>query len=384
MAVTYDDGDMGHLSKHVKHRLRAPHPERCEGQFVDFLLECGGRFRGGLLIPASDETLTTVSRHKNLLERHFIVACTEWEITERFIDKKQTYALAERIGVPAPKTVLPQSVEDVEKYGQAMEYPCLVKPCQGHRYYAAFGEKMVRVDSFDQMLAAYRLAADAGIGVMLQEVIPGDDSQGANYNSYSWNNTPLVEFTAQQLRNAPPELGSPRVVVSRRIAEIVEPGRRILRAMGFYGYSCTEFKRDPRDGIYKLMEVNGRHNRSSLLAVRCGVNFPWLQYKHLVLGEPPTGSDYCTGVYWISLARDAAHSVGSRRLERHSLSDYLRPYLGPHVFAVLDWGDPAPFVQRCIGLARQAFDRGLSALTRRGSRSAQMKGESNEKRCYST
>ena len=29
-------------------------------------------------------------------------------------------------------------------------------------------------------------------------------------------------------------------------------------------------KRDARDGRYKLLEINARHNMSSLLAVRCG------------------------------------------------------------------------------------------------------------------
>ncbi|MCZ7545988.1 MAG: hypothetical protein M5R40_21800 [Anaerolineae bacterium] len=49
----------------------------------------------------------TVSKHKALLERHYIVACTEWAITEQFIDKKRTYALADAIGVPAPRTIVP-------------------------------------------------------------------------------------------------------------------------------------------------------------------------------------------------------------------------------------------------------------------------------------
>ena len=52
------------------------------------------------------------------------------------------------------------------------------------------------------------------------------------------------------------------MVLSEHVPEVIEPGRKILQAMGFYGYACTEFKRDPRDGSHKLMEVNGRHNLS--------------------------------------------------------------------------------------------------------------------------
>jgi D-aspartate ligase len=307
------------------------------------------------LIPTSDETLGAISRHKTLLERHYHVACTEWNITEQFIDKKRTYALADAIGVPAPKTTLPHSAEDVETYSRTVHYPCLVKPCQSHRYEDRFKRKMVRVENLQQMLAAYQEAAGAGLETMLQELIPGDDTQGVNYNSYFWNGEPCVEFTAEKVRNAPPELGSPRVAISKHIPEVLEPGRKILQALGFYGYSCTEFKKDARDGIYKLMEVNGRHNRSGLLAVHCGINFPWIQYKHLVCGEIPMACDYRTGIYWIDIFRDISYSLKCFRKERYSLSQYIRPYRSPHVFAIWDKQDPKPFVRRGINLAKRVL-----------------------------
>lgn len=352
VAALWDEKeDMGYASKYVREVVRVPHPEQCEEQFIDLLMQLSRRLGGALLIPTSDETLCAVSRHKSALEAHYIVACTDWAATERFIDKKRTYALAEAIGVPAPQTAVPHSAEDVEEFSRRIEYPCLVKPCQSHLYFERFKRKMARVENFDQMLAAWREAAQAGLETMLQELIPGGDAQGANYNSYIWEGEPLVEFTAAKVRNAPPELGSPRVVVSRRIPEILEPGRKILNAMGFQGYSCTEFKKDIRDGIYKLMEVNGRHNRSGMLAVSCGVNFPWIQYRHLVLGEKPAACDYRAEVYWIDFLRDLGFSLKFFRRERYSLAEYLRPYRSPHVFAVLDGSDPKPFIVRSMRLA---------------------------------
>jgi D-aspartate ligase len=354
IAVTSDDRDMGHVSKYVTEWMRAPDPEESEDGFVDLLVKTADRFGGGVLIPANDATLVAVSRHKSLLERHYIVACTEWEITERLIDKKHTYALAEENGVPAPKTVVPQSRDDVESYGEMVQYPCLVKPAQVHLYYALFKEKMVKVESIDEMLAAYQRACDAGLEVMLQELIPGDDSHGVSYHSYVWDDQAVAEFTAQQLRNAPPEIGSPRVMVSKYIPEVIEPGRKILRALRYYGFSCTEFKKDPRDGIYKLMEVNGRHSMAEILDVHCGINFPWLHYKHLVDGELPPASDFKTGVYWINLTTDIGYSLRYFNKERLSLKQYVQPYRSPHVFAILDFKDPKPFLHRSIDMVRRA------------------------------
>jgi len=356
VAVYYDlHKDMGYVSKYVKHKIYAPHPERSEDEFLNLLIESASRFGGGLLIPVSDETLVTVSRNKDLLGRHYVVACTEWDITRQFIDKKHTYALAEAVGVATPKTIVPRSPEDVESYGKTIEYPCLVKPCQSHLFFARFGRKMVPVSNLEHMLSIYQQASDAGMDVMLQEIIPGDDTHVVNYNSYFWDGQPLAEFTAQQLRKAPPEFGSPCVAVSKQIPEVIEPGRKILRSMGFYGYSCTEFKKDPRDGVYKLMEVNGRHNLSSLLAVHCGINFPWLHYKHLVQGELPTAVAYRTGIYWIDITRDASYSVRCLSKHRYSPIQYVLPYLKPHVFAVLDLKDPKPFVKRLADLITRAI-----------------------------
>lgn len=353
--VSDEKEDMGYVSKYVTEKIPAPHPEKSEDQYIDTLVKLAARFGGGLLIPTSDETLCTISRQKTLLEGHYLVACTEWAITEKFVNKKHTYTLADAIGVPAPKTTVPHSVEDVESYSKTISFPCLVKPCQSHVYEDRFKRKMVRVENLQQMLAAYQEAVDAGLEMMLQEFIPGDDAQGVNYNSYFWNGEPLTEFTAEKVRNAPPQVGSPRVAVSKHIPEALEPGRKILRAMGFYGYSCTEFKKDARDGIYKLMEVNGRHNRSGLLSVHCGINFPWIQYKHLVDGELPSASDFQTGIYWIDIFRDISFSLKYFRKEGYSLSQYIQPYRNPHVFAIFDRHDPKPFIRRGFNLARRVL-----------------------------
>ncbi len=354
IGVYYDRKDMGYASRYLREKLEAPHPEREEERFLDLLMCLGRRYPGSVLFPVSDETLKMVSRYKPVLEQDFIVACPDWTITRKLIEKRFTYALADQIGVPAPKTLLPDSLEAVEEYSQEASYPCLVKPVESHVYFARFHTKMVKAYTPDDLIAAYRQAAGAGLSVVLQELIPGGDTLGVNYNSYFWEGQPLAEFTAQKVRSAPPELGSPCVARSERIPEVMEAGRAILKAMNFYGYSCTEFKLDPRDGVYKLMEVNGRHNLSTQLAVSCGLNFPWLHYRHLTEGILPESAGFRTGLNWIDGTRDIAYLPRYLGKER-SLSKFLKPYFQPHVFAVLDWKDPLPILKRWVDLGLKGF-----------------------------
>ncbi|MDD5371680.1 MAG: hypothetical protein PHQ40_21575, partial [Anaerolineaceae bacterium] len=242
--------------------------------------------------------------------------------------------------------------------------PCLVKPCQSHLYFDAFRRKMVKVGDQDQLIAAYLEATNAGFEVMIQEYIPGEASQGANYNSYSINHEGLVEFTAQKIRNAPPDTGSPCVVLSQHIPEVVVPGRKILKEIGFYGYACTEFKLDPRDGVYKLMEVNGRHNLSALLAIRCGINFPLIHYHHLIRGELPPACDFKTNIYWIDIYRDISYCPKFLLHKQHSITQFLRPYFNAHIDAIFDFNDLKPFRKRLIELIK-VFIQHLNAFIKR-------------------
>lgn len=351
VVVHYDRRDMAQHSRYATQTLAALHPQQDEAGFVAQVLQLAEKWQGAVLIPASDETLVVAARHKEALSRHFQVACPDYATVCQVIDKEQTYRLAGTAEVLAPRTLMPRSLADVQDFCGEVVFPCLLKPAQSHLFYSQFGVKMFVAENPAQLLDGYRHAADAGLEVMVQEYIPGGDGDVANYNCYAVGGEVLAEFTADHIRNAPPWFGSPRVVRSRRIDALLQPGRRLMQALNYTGYACTEFKRDRRDGQYKLMEINGRHNLSTLLAVRCGINFPWLEYRHRAYGDLPGAQTFQSGVYWIDLSRDIAYSLKHRHEEQYALRDYLRPYLHPHVWAICDWRDPLPFVRRIGHLA---------------------------------
>jgi len=339
-------------SKYVQAKIDIPSPKEAEA-FVEKLLEIGRDYEGSLLVTGQDDAVVTISRNKEALSSCFVVASPEWEIAKRFIDKSYTYALADEIGVPAPKTLSPTHADEVSDYGKVVQYPCLIKPRQVHLFQKLFRAKMFLVDDFDELMTKYQEVSQANIEVMIQEFIPGEDVDVVNYNSYIAAGLDPVVFTAAHIRNAPPQLGSPRVVMSQDIPEIKEPGRKLLEAMGFNGFSCTEFKKDSRDGVFKLMEVNGRHNRSAMLAIRCGINFPWIEYAHLMLGESPRPSGFEEGVYWMDTILDIKSSLRYRREERYSLAQYVEPYLKPHVDNFFNFRDLGPIARRIlIGTSR--------------------------------
>jgi predicted ATP-grasp superfamily ATP-dependent carboligase len=277
-----------------------------------------------------------------VLERHFLVDCADWTVAERFIDKRYTYDVAAEIGLALPRTVVPKDEDEVRALGAEVMFPCLVKPRESHLWAARFGGKYDLVDSADEMLASYERASDAGLEVVIQELILGRDRNGVNYNTYRAEGAVLAECTARKIRQGPPRSGLPRVVLSARVDDVVEPARRLLDALELDGFACVEFRRDDRDGAFKLLEVNGRHNLSSLLSIRCGLNFPYIGYRYLTTGERPEPTAARTGLYWIDEWLELSFNRSAAGRDGDTWGQIARPWLDNHVFSVLDRRDPAP------------------------------------------
>jgi D-aspartate ligase len=347
VAVQFDKRDIAQHSRYVTAVHQVPRPDVHEEEFVAQLEAIGARHPGALLVPAHDAAVVAISRHRQRLGQTMVVACPGWDVARLYIDKRETYRLAASVGVPTPRTLTPRTPEDVEQAIEEIGLPVLVKPSHSHLFVSKFGRKMIEAAEASEVRTAFELAEGADLEVMLQEIIPGPDSAGVNYNSYMVDGRAVAEFTARKVRNSPSRWGSPRVAVGERVEEVMEPGRRLLSAMGFAGFSCVEWKCDERDGVFKLMEVNGRHNLSSMLAVRSGVDFPWIEYRHRldgVLPDPIEGFE--EGRYWIDILRDVGTTFREWRTEGYSLAEYARPYLRRHVHAHWSWTDPVPMFVR--------------------------------------
>lgn len=353
IVIYYGQEDMGYRSKYVRDCLFTERPESSEDAFLDVLVRCNQKYGKCVVFPSDDASLWVVAKNKQSLSAYHSLACPDWELVELVIDKKRTYELAAQNDIPSPKTMVPADESEVKSFCESIGYPCLIKPCLSHRYYDHFKKKMTRVENLQQALAAYREAAALDVEVMVQELIPGGDTLGVNYNSFVSADSAPVEFIAEKVRLSPPGFGVPRVVRSKWIPAVAEAGQKTVRTFAYQGYSCTEFKRDPRDGTFKLMELNGRHNRSSLLSLRCGINFPFIEYQSHVNGVCLQQVQSDVEYLWIDEFRDLYQTFVSAKEESLGLRRIIEPYVKKHVFAVFDRRDLAPFATRVQGLLRQ-------------------------------
>ena len=88
--------------------------------------------------------------------------------------------------------------------------------------------------------------------------------------------------------------------------------------------SQVEFKRDPRDGRFCLMEINARHWKWHGLAARCGVNLSYVAYRDAI-GDPYLARRQRDGVKWIVANKDVPLALleigaGARRASIRALA----------------------------------------------------------------
>lgn len=354
IGVYYNKLDMGYVSKYVRERFQITDPNIDEKLFIDELKEISNKYKNAVLFASDDTTLLAVSKNKKVLSDLFRVEAPAWETTNKFIDKQYTYALAHEIGVIAPKTFLPKNLEEAKQLVKQLDFPCLLKPTIGHIFFSTFKKKMLFINNLDELIDAYTKIGDFNIQMMLQEFIPGDDTHGVNYNSIFVNGKPVIEFTSEKVRLTPPRTGFPRVIISKFIDQVIDPGRKMLEALNYDGFSCMEFKKDNRNGNYVFMEINGRQNLSTPLAVKCGLNFPYITYRKLIDGSiPEIIGEYRKGTYWIDTGKDIVESVRSFKQEHFNILEYIRPYLSSNVQTIPDLKDLQPLLKRFSDGIRQ-------------------------------
>jgi D-aspartate ligase len=131
-------------------------------------------------------------------------------------------------------------------------------------------------------------------------------------------------LVAQRLRQHPHEFGRAATYVeSISLPAIEELSERFLKKINYYGLVEVEYKLDPRDGQYKLLDVNARIWGFHSLGFPAGVDFPYLLFADQLGNQTPRCRGEA-GIGWLRLFTDVPTAL-SGILGRHTDAlSYLR------------------------------------------------------------
>lgn len=358
--VLDDERSVARFSRYTRGTIRAANL-RDEDVTVEVLtgLAQQRNLRGWVLYPTRDETVAALSRHREVLARWYRVPTPEWSAVQWIWDKRNTYARARELGLATPATWRVR--EESELDAIAAGPPYVVKPAIKEHFFYATRAKAWRANSREELRRAFRRAS-AQVGaeeVMIQELIPGGGRQQFAYCALFKDGRALASMTVCRLRQHPEEFGRASTYVETVEApHLEEISTRFLRAIGYYGLVEMEYKLDPRDGYYKLLDVNGRTWGYHSLGPAAGVDFPHLLFADQ-LGMPVAESHARAGVRWVRLATDLPTGLLGACAGRQRWGEYWRSLRRADTEAVFSMRDPWPgLAELCLLpylIARRGF-----------------------------
>jgi len=319
-----------------------------------------------VLIPSGDLNLAAISENREALSEHYLFALPPKEVVKLFLNKKAFYKLAMERGFPIPRTYFTEGDGfDIEAIVREIAYPCLIKPFQPNATWRkTFDTRLFLADSPEMLRSLFDSIYPVHQDLVIQEYMPGKDSQlywGVSY--LDAQGRPLAVWSGRKLRQYPRRFGTATLAESCREPWVASQAVSILQAMGHRGYGVVEFKKDRRDGNFKITEATGgRTWFPHSIVTRSGINLPWIMYRDL-LGlpvEPQT--QFEEGIKWIHEERDLKTMFLYFLPEKeYSVWSWLRSYEGKRMYAYAAWDDPQPFLTS-VGRILQA---GVSRVRRR-------------------
>jgi D-aspartate ligase len=343
VCVIDDEWSIARYSRYATHSV-AVGSFRDERHTVQIVMETARRLDlwNWVLYPTRDETVAAFARYREELKEYFRVATPGWNTTQWVWDKRNTYSLAQKLNISVPKTWYPKDVTDLDDI--AADLPLVIKPAIKEHFFYATKAKAWRANSRRELAELFQRAVrQVGPGeAMIQDLIPGNGEHQFAYCAFFKQGQAVGSMVVRRVRQHPPEFGRASTYVETIDLPILEQlSERFLRAIDYYGLVELEYKLDPRDGEYKLLDVNGRTWGYHTLGLAAGVDFPYLLFADQV-GDSIRPCRGRVGVRWIRLLTDVPTSIREIVGGRQKIRAYVRSVRNAHTEAVFSQDDPLP------------------------------------------
>jgi len=338
-----------------------PSPESDPAAFLRAVVETSKRYDNPVLFPMTDMTVNEILLNRNLLPQYVRIPFPDHGLYDALSDKENLFRQARKLAIPMPETLFSSdftSRDALASEAERMGFPLVVKAAHSRERLAGkyVASSATYTNDLNELKAVLGKAPYNQMRCLVQKRIRG---KGIGIFLLARNGDILAEFAHRRIREKPPSGGVSVLCESiHPPAEALEAASRLISVTKWHGVAMIEFKWDDEENRPKLIEVNGRFWGSLNLAIRAGVDFPYLLYQ-LALGEKvEVSADYRIGLKsrWefgdldhllIRLKRDPDHPAlsGTRVRKQDAVGAFLADFFRPSVIhEVFNPRDPGPFL----------------------------------------
>jgi len=298
-----------------------------------------------LIAGADDAALWLTDLPNTELASRYFLSTSSRETQEILQDKSRFSTFLQSAHIPH-RTFRIECDADIEAIPFDELDRVFIKPVNSQKFSDVTGVKGIWVTRKDELHAAWRRLHDQGFRLMAQEYVPGTASDHYFVDGFldgSGDMTGL--FARQRIRISPPDFGNSsycRSIPLEQLQTPIDNIKRLLAELNYRGIFSAEFKRDKRDGVYRILEVNTRAWTYVEFAARCGVNVCEMAYQD-ALGLPvhQATRDYKVGAGCVDFYRDFNTVRAQSAQARGPLPTILLQWAGAY-FHSFRLDDPKP------------------------------------------
>ncbi|TRZ51196.1 MAG: ATP-grasp domain-containing protein [Dehalococcoidia bacterium] len=341
-------GSMARYSKYITKHLKCPSVRESETDFINVLLDFGKKTDGrAVIIPAEDRQVLALSKYRKELEQFYLLPVPSYELAQKIINKRNFYKLLAEMQIPHPKTYLPEDITELRLMGREIGYPYIIKPAYSSPFAEEFHRKCFVVNSSQELERAVERLEGKNLELVIQEIIPGRELYLflAYFNKKS---EPLAICGLDKIRQYPPDFGVGSFCKSNRRPDVEEQVISLFKAIGYCGLASPELKKDPRDGKYKLIEINARTIMQNRLAAACGVDIEYVAYLDAI-GQPARDAvPQDNSIFWVDDFTDFFSSLIHLKRKEVTIGELVKSLRTRRVHSVAAWDDPSPLITHTI------------------------------------
>lgn len=251
-----------------------------------------------VLIPNYDHFMRYTIQNKERLAPYVRFNIPNQELLEELMLKENFYAIAEKHGLPIPKTIVHPADQVFTK--KLATYPVVVKPSSavGWKELKFSGQEKVYVcPTEENLLHVLQTIRESGYqgNLIIQEYIAGGDNELWDAVTYS-NTAGKTQFVnLGQVILQEPEIetvGNYTAVIARYDEQVMRQLENFLDDIGYTGFANFDMKRDPKDGQLKVFEVNIRTGRGSFSAEQMGESLAYNLVEDVIYNKRQTECHY--------------------------------------------------------------------------------------------
>jgi predicted ATP-grasp superfamily ATP-dependent carboligase len=297
-------------SKYCKKFFRSPN--FIKDDFADFLVDLAANenIQDWVLIPSNDHSVYTLSKHKSRLEKYYKIITQGLEIIDKIYDKIKLIEIAKKINIPIPETHTFKSVNEPIK--NELSFPVITKGRNGLSFYQSLKKKAFLAENEEQLWKQLQIINNNYFieGSFTQELIPFDgNNKTISFTAFCENGEIKTHWSGIKLREHPIQFGTASFTKSTYVKECHEQSIPLLRELNYTGVCEVEYLKDPRNGEYKLIEINPRTWLWVELAKACGIDYAKMIYNYVNGLKNHFPNTYDTNRYWINPFSDTAYAL---------------------------------------------------------------------------